>query len=293
MNSLIKRKNILLFAASRFLRIVPPLFFVLFLTAFFFGPLISSYSVKQYFSNPELFGYILKPLTLVIQYNLPGVFTDNNYKIAVNGSLWSIPVEIKAYIYLAMVYIVSLIFGKYKNYFMLSITIIVILSPFVKFSPMTFAAYDDLNSLFLYPLFAMGCLFSLLKDKLHINAIAGISILFFISYFISSNYSNRVFFFSAGVAMFSLYIASLPLLKKIALKFDISYGVYIWAFPVQQLMSSFIPNSPYINMFTSILVVTPLAYISRILIENPCLHLNKKFQCYYLKVSQYRVSKVA
>jgi len=37
-----------------------------------------------------------------IEYDLPGVFADNAYGGAVNGSLWTLPVELRAYLYLTV-----------------------------------------------------------------------------------------------------------------------------------------------------------------------------------------------
>jgi hypothetical protein len=60
------------------------------LTTFIFGPLISIFSVKTYFSM------LVKEMTsfnLISKYVLPGVFTTNPLPNAVNGSLWTLPIE--------------------------------------------------------------------------------------------------------------------------------------------------------------------------------------------------------
>jgi hypothetical protein len=49
--------------------------------------------VREYFADPQLLPY-LRNLRLHMVFNLPGVFETNPFPGAVNGSTWSIPVEV-------------------------------------------------------------------------------------------------------------------------------------------------------------------------------------------------------
>jgi peptidoglycan/LPS O-acetylase OafA/YrhL len=51
---------------------------------------------------------------------------------------------------------------------------------------------------------------------------------------------------------------------------DISYGIYLFAFPVQQLIASY-GLSLWPSMALSLAVTTPLAILSAIFIEQPAL----------------------
>jgi len=57
---------------------------------------------------------------------------------------------------------------------------------------------------------------------------------------------------------------------------DLSYGVYLYAWPVQQLVWRS-GQGPYQNFFFSLLIVTILAYFSWRFIEKPALGFRKKF----------------
>ena len=46
-------------------------------------------------------------LVFGVAYTLPGVFEANPYKAAVNGSLWSMPYEIRMYIVLALAWLAT------------------------------------------------------------------------------------------------------------------------------------------------------------------------------------------
>lgn len=55
---------------------------------------------------------------------------------------------------------------------------------------------------------------------------------------------------------------------------DISYGIYIYAFPVQQLLAQFIPHMrPLTMLFLSALITLPLALLSWFFVEKPALGL--------------------
>lgn len=95
--------NIGRFLQRRALRILPGLWVCILLTALVLGPLLSPLAWREYFTHPQFFQYF-KNLVLLIQYNLPAVFASNTYPHAVNGSLWSLPVE-------AMLYLLVVVFG--------------------------------------------------------------------------------------------------------------------------------------------------------------------------------------
>ena len=62
--------------------------------------------------------------------------------------------------------------------------------------------------------------------------------------------------------IFYVAYASRPLSTDAAVG-DISYGIYIYAFPVQQTMAHLFPGqTPYFNIVTSSLIVIPLAWLS-------------------------------
>ncbi len=95
--SYIQTRSVLDFVMARFMRVVPGLFVVLVLTAFVLGPFVSSVPVADYFTQKTPFKYVLRNVSLwSMQYDLPGVFEDNPFR-GVNGSLWTLPFEIRCY----------------------------------------------------------------------------------------------------------------------------------------------------------------------------------------------------
>ena len=97
------------FAVKRALRLMPALIVALLLTALVLGPLVTALSAHAYLGNPETKAYILDNATMQSNYYLPGVFLHNAYPNAVNGSLWTLPLEVKAYVFVALIGMLGLL----------------------------------------------------------------------------------------------------------------------------------------------------------------------------------------
>jgi peptidoglycan/LPS O-acetylase OafA/YrhL len=99
--SLDRSKTIIKFLGLRVLRIFPALTVEVMLSAFIIGPLLTTYALGAYFSDPLFFSYLLNAVGEV-HFLLPGVFADNPHPNTVNATLWTIPFELYAYISLAI-----------------------------------------------------------------------------------------------------------------------------------------------------------------------------------------------
>ncbi|MDP8640091.1 acyltransferase family protein [Serratia marcescens] len=279
-NSLLTTGSITKFVASRFLRVFPAFFSVVVLLALVVGPILTTLDTPTYLREFTTWHYISKTLSLDIQYILPGVF-DKNTTQAVNGSLWTIPFEVKAYFYLLVLYILSIPLGKYKAYFIGIVSIAIFLEPLTPFKGVLIAKSDDPSIYELYPFFAFGCLLALAKDRIKIGIY--LPIIFGAFYLIHSSETYKIMFFYLSASTLLLYASSLKIVQKIKLKHDISYGVYLWAFPVQQTLATTYPGQPYVNMSLSIVITTLIAYASFIFIEAPSMNFRHKLNVWIAK----------
>lgn len=83
------------FMIRRCLRIFPALVVVVALTVFVLGPAVTTVPAAAYWASGETWRYLLS-MTLLAQYELPGVF-ESNPEPVVNGSLWSLGIEFCCY----------------------------------------------------------------------------------------------------------------------------------------------------------------------------------------------------
>lgn len=122
------------FFSARILRLFPELLFVVILTAFVFGPLFSTLSPAEYFTNTQTYKYLLNG-ALIMVHQLPGVFINNPSGDVVNAALWTLPVEFICYILCFISYKLTK-FDK-KKFLLLSIPVFALAAVYyVKFSPL-------------------------------------------------------------------------------------------------------------------------------------------------------------
>jgi peptidoglycan/LPS O-acetylase OafA/YrhL len=96
--SFYRSQNIADFALKRIRRIAPAYLLVVIFCAGLLV-LISSFPAKDYFLSKHFFKYLISNSLFLnfIQPSLPGVFSGNFFPEAVNGSLWTIKVELFLY----------------------------------------------------------------------------------------------------------------------------------------------------------------------------------------------------
>ena len=109
--SFLFRNNLKTFITARILRIYPALLFCSLL-----GLVISDFSVLKYINDAELSNFVFYNSTMVLSdaQELPGVFYDAPFNRSVNGSLWTLPWELRMYVVLAGLGVVLAIAQKIK-----------------------------------------------------------------------------------------------------------------------------------------------------------------------------------
>ena len=101
--SLVNRGDVVAFLWARALRIYPAIWVMLVLTVFALAPALTALPLADYLTSPKTHEYFAKCATLIggVRYSLPGVFETNPLHAEFNGSLWTLPIELRLYCYLA------------------------------------------------------------------------------------------------------------------------------------------------------------------------------------------------
>ena len=94
--------HVLRYAVKRAFRIWPALIVFTLGVTLVAGPILSVLPAGEYFRNPATWQY-LGAIGFYISYGLPGVFADAPYAGVVNGSLWTMPLEVALYVLVPLV----------------------------------------------------------------------------------------------------------------------------------------------------------------------------------------------
>lgn len=234
--SLLTKNNLRLYFKTRFLRIYPLFIVVIILTAFVLGPIVTFLTPGEYFSNLGTYKYF-SYLICIPNYSLPGVFT-NNTLTTVNGSLWTLILEIILYIALAVMYKLGLL-CKEKMKYVNILFVIAIIALFVVEPAFTkpYAAY--LRPAFA---FAMGVNYYIYRDQIKLDyRVLLLAIVLGIPMFILNRIS--LFFVVCFPYILSMVIFSKHQVGELFGKLgNYSYAIYLVAFPIQQMLIHFIPS---------------------------------------------------
>ncbi len=276
--------NIAIFVGSRILRVWPALIAVTLISVFVIGPAVTTCSLPAYFANPATFNYLQNIQLLYIHYPLPGVFEHNLYPGAVNGSIWSIPLEILMYLVTCILGVSGLLRRRYLALAAWTVLFISGLpnigSPNIdKLQPI---AWLGTLATIKYPVlcYLTGTLLYLFKEQIRPSIRLSVLLLVAAALFAKIDlYTASIVLLPLGILTFALRPTKINLFSKLG---DYSYGIYLWAFPVQQLLVHFYPRLSFwqLFIFASVLSIGCGA-ISWYVVEKPCLAFKKKLPKLY------------
>jgi peptidoglycan/LPS O-acetylase OafA/YrhL len=290
--SLSRSKNWVDFFWKRFLRLFPALLIVLLITILL-APIVYESKVN-YLENKSIYSYVYKNFFLFrLQYGIPGVFETNIYGSAINGSLWTICYEFTMYILLSCLIFFKANKKKLKAIFFFFYFLFFVFFFFYR-NNLVFNFYNLESSLLgeLGLFFLGGSLLALLNFnrfkyiKIAI-VISGLLILFS-ELLISDPFIFRILLWPVLIIGFgiqsSMYINSIG--QKIG---DMSYGIYIYGFPIQQTLMYYFKLEALELMFLSIPMSMLFGYLSWHLIESKMLKFKDETPMFYVNLIYNKV----
>lgn len=262
--------NIVRYSLRRVLRILPPLIVMVGLVVFVMGPIFTTFDLKSYFLNRQTWMYF-RNIFLNIQFALPGVFADNIYPHIINGSLWSLTVEVAFYLLLPFVAWFIHLFKKHQ-YKILAILIgmfwlgKIIHNIYYPNSVFIFYNQNFYDALQLIPYFLLGMLFTSEKLKKCLNFTIS-SIIIILLLFVQLPYPVLDLCYSVALPYFVFSFAFMPnpRFAKLFKKTDFAYGLYLYGFVVQQILIQLFKDSQtnfYFYLSLTFLFAGILAYLS-------------------------------
>lgn len=243
------------FIYARCRKIFPPLWITVALSMFMIGPIFTTYKIRDYFLQKDLYMYLLNGI-LIPYHSLPGVFQNNAYLPTVNASLWTLPVEFLCYLAVYLFYRL----GKFEKKALLwavpAVGVIVF-----------WGAKADAGrglierAVWAACVFAAGCFVYILRESIPRNKIVFYScVVLSMSAFLLTGslkwfeflgiYILYYYWFSAGQTRLCLYTLG-----------NYSYEIYLAGFPLAQCIVTVFGGrmNPYLNMLLTVAAAIPLA----------------------------------
>jgi peptidoglycan/LPS O-acetylase OafA/YrhL len=235
------------FAVKRGLRIVPALAVTVFALAFVVGPAVSELSVGDYFRSSATYAYPVDNLAATASggagrdapHDLPGVFAS-----APDGSpdksLWTLPIEVRAYLVLALLGALGIIVGGLPlmliGFFALSIAPESITSTAGIGTALEFLRGADGEAAQLTAIFAFSALIYRYRARIALRADVAVVAAVALAASLGTPAERPVLL--VAIPYLSLFLAyrSWGGLRTLTAHGDVSYGLYLFAFPVQQVI---------------------------------------------------------
>ena len=270
--SWLNSRSVLDFAAKRALRIMPALIVSVLFVVLVIGPLATRLPLGEYFRAPGTFAY-LSNAALITEFRLPGVFASNPFPDTVNGSLWTLPYEVLMY---ATVVTLGLLKAFGRNMALISLLLMVVTHFWL--IPLYEVQSDLLyKATRLGAFFYAGVAFYLYRQRILWSW--KLATLMVVANLIFARNDQWEFVHVLTLPYLTLYLAQLriPRLAGFGKAGDFSYGLYIFAFPIQQLIMHWSDGRLPLLPFMALSFITSLAaaVLCWHLIEAPALRLKR------------------
>jgi peptidoglycan/LPS O-acetylase OafA/YrhL len=198
-----------------------------------------------------------------------------------NGSLWSISIEFRCY----LLVVVLALAGLYKRRIAISlITAALLIMTALKFRPVIPGTATLVGDPFLlircFGAFCVGSCFYVFRGSIPYNGkIASAAAAFLVAGMFVPVLAESCFLVLGGYLIFWLALSVRSVvLSAINGKDDISYGVYLYAWPIQSLLVYFFQlESPFLLSVIALPITYLIAYLSWRFVESPFLLKRPKF----------------
>lgn len=267
------------YSIARGLRIFPGLWVCLVVVAFVIAPIgvtIQGGSAVDLLASHAPFKYVLNNAVLNVYYaGIDGTPKDIPWPGVWNGSIWTLVFELICYIAVAVLGVLGLATKRW----LIPVAFVVTLGATAWFSYPVFAMQTIPQMVARFAvMFAAGALLHRFRDVLPARwSLVAVSVVLVMVAGLLPNY--RVL---GAIPLAYAIIVSGALIrnKRLSLRNDLSYGMYIYAFPVQQSLA--IMGLASLNPFLFFVVATagtvPLAALSWFLVEKRAMRLKARLK---------------
>lgn len=274
-NSWLHRSEPLRFAVHRAARIWPAL-----AVALLFSSLVAAMSVHLIFPGYRQ-GIILNSWHMghdIVHDSFPGAYPGTRYSGVLNGSLWSLRWEMGAYLFV----LVAGVAGVFRRVSSANLVLLAVLA-LLFINPDDLLLYHGSHAIFnisyILAEFLLGMLVAVnLKRMTRFRVIAIVIGVLLAGYFLDDS-SVRHWSLLVLPALLVFFVSIAPLRRFADLRQDLSYGTYVYAWPVEQYVNWRFPGLSPMELFLAATpVILVIAAISWRYIEQPALDWAKRYR---------------
>jgi len=270
--------ELLNFLRKRVLRIVPGYLVAVVLSTLAVGLLAPG--VPHFFGDLDV--HFVRSVALLSSPMTPPVFPSRPYAV-VNGAMYTIAYEFRCYLLVALLGLCGLV---RRPIVVLAITLLLLFSLFyaAPFERMHWPRHVEAligQPTYVFRLTAVylaGCCFYLFRKRIAFRprfALAA-TILMIASFVFAPSRGELAMVLCAGYLMFYLGQIQLTGLSAMARLPDISYGIYLYGWPVESLWIWFSRGSPWVAFLGSTVICFGLGWLSWHFVERPALSLKRR-----------------
>lgn len=267
--SWLRHPNLLRFARARFLRIYPAYLLCLLLSIGVFGPLFSDLPLSDYFAHAQTHAYLVRNVDLVgLAYALPEVFARNPLPEIINGSLWSLALEVRLYLVVALLGVLGIL-ARPRIFALLILAYLVL-----NLGNWIVAAPDHQDKVALTMLFMLAAMAA--KQQAWLPLSTRILLAMVVLCWFSATMFAYVPMIMLTLGYFSLWFCWRIPAWRLPWRGDYSYGLFLYGFPVQQMIVANYPGaSPLLLTALAVPTTLVLAMASWHWLEQPLLGLKQ------------------
>ena len=260
------------FAWHRFLRIMPGFWVCLVVVAFVAAPVAAALQgmspLQAFTGTPSAWTYVLENAgLLIVHYDIAGILADLPKESSFNGSLWTLAFEAFCY---AIVGVLGAL-GLLRRRPALVPAAAAVLLALTAMQEAGLPVLLNERVIRLVLMFLLGAVAYLYADRIPLRGglVAGAAGLFLMSLALFDDY--RVL---GAVPLAYLYLWAGTSLPAIRMRTDLSYGIYIYHWPLQQILMltalAAAPTAVFVPVSIALAVLPAAA--SWYLVERPALH---------------------
>lgn len=269
-NSLEHRADPFTYAASRILRLMPALVFLSAVAVFVIGPVATHLSQADYWTDPQTWTYPVQVLAFLDTSQGPaGIFPDHPWRGEFSATLWTLRYEVIAYVAAAALFFTPLPWGRFAMlvYFAIANLAYLLLQALWPDAPALFTSAARLSAAF-----TLGMAVYLWRDRITVGPWAALVAVPLWLVLGESPLAELFLNVAIGSLLFWIAFARLGGVPTGSSVPDWSYGIYIWHYPIMQLvLLADREASPFQVALITVPVTAAIAAFSWYCIEKPSL----------------------